>query len=35
MFSQEFLTNLFPPERTNDFFEALFGDPEDGAYDIK
>ena len=35
MFSQEFLTNLFPPERTNGFFEALFGDPEDGAYDIK
>ncbi len=35
MFSQEFLTNLFPPERTNDFFEALFGAPEDGAYDIK
>ena len=35
MFDQEFLTDLFPPERTNEFFEALFGDAEDGAYDIK
>ncbi len=35
MFSQEFLTSLFPPERTNEFFEALFGDANDGAYDIK
>lgn len=35
MFDQEFLTQLFPPERTNEFFEALFGDAEEGAYDIK
>ncbi len=35
MFNQEFLNLLFPPERTNEFFDALFGDPEEGAYDIK
>ena len=28
------LTRLFPPERTNEFFDALFGDPDEGAYDI-
>lgn len=35
MFNEEFLTELFPPERTDEFFEALFGDAEDGAYNIK
>ncbi len=30
-----FLDNLFPTERTNEFFEALFGDADEGAYDIK
>ena len=35
MFDQEFLTTLFPSNRTNEFFEALFGDAEEGAYDIK
>lgn len=35
LFSQEFLNELFPPERTDQFFEALFGDAEDGAYDIR
>jgi len=25
---------LFPPERTDSFFEALFGNVDDGAYDI-
>lgn len=34
MLSQEFVENLFPKERTNEFFEALFGDAQDGAYDI-
>lgn len=34
LFTQEYVTNLFPSERTNDFFEALFGDAEEGAYDI-
>jgi len=33
-FDQADLTHLFPPERTDAFFEALFGDPDEGAYDI-
>ncbi len=33
--SQEFLDVLFPASRTDEFFEALFGDVEDGAYDIR
>ena len=28
------LAELFPPARSNDFFEALFVDAEEGAYDI-
>lgn len=35
LFTDDELTRLFPPERTNDFFEALFGDAGEGAYDIK
>lgn len=35
VFSAERLTSLFPPQRTEDFFEALFGGAEDGAYDIR
>lgn len=35
IFTQKTLQQLFPKERTNDFFEALFGDAEDGAYDIE
>ncbi len=31
----ETLQNIFPPERSNDFFEALFGDAKEGAYDIE
>lgn len=34
LFTPEYLQQLFPPERTNDFFEALFGDANEGAYDI-
>ena len=34
IFTPEALLVLFPPERTNEFFEALFGDAKDGAYDI-
>ena len=34
-FSDEVLLELFPEERSNDFFEALFGDASEGAYDIK
>ncbi len=35
LFTAETLQKLFPKERTNDFFEALFGDANDGAYDIE
>ncbi len=35
LFSQEKLDALFPLERSNQFFEALFGDSEEGAYDIR
>ncbi|MCP4354454.1 MAG: pancreas/duodenum homeobox protein 1 [Proteobacteria bacterium] len=34
VFTPGVLEQLFPKERTDDFFEALFGDKEDGAYDI-
>ena len=29
-----FLDSVFPPERTEAFFDALFGGAEEGAYDI-
>lgn len=35
IFSDEVLKELFGPERADDFFEALFGDAGEGAYDIK
>ena len=35
LFTDEVLAELFPVERSNDFFEALFGDASEGAYDIK
>jgi hypothetical protein len=34
LFTDNFLKELFPVERANDFFEALYGDVEEGAYDI-
>ncbi len=34
LFDDQVLADLFPPERSNDFFEALFGDADEGAYDI-
>jgi len=34
LFTPEFLQKLFPENRANDFFEALFGDADEGAYDI-
>lgn len=34
LFTDETLKQLFPEDRTNDFFEALFGDADEGAYDI-
>ncbi len=33
--NQSWLDTLFPASRTNDFFEALFGGAEEGAYDIR
>jgi len=33
--TKEKLAEIFPPERTNDFFDALFGDANEGAYDIE
>ncbi|MBR3664485.1 MAG: hypothetical protein IKN64_07500 [Desulfovibrio sp.] len=32
---QQWLDTVFPPERTEAFFEALFGGAEEGAYDIR
>ncbi|WP_245590173.1 pancreas/duodenum homeobox protein 1 [Desulfobulbus elongatus] len=34
IFTDEVLRSLFPPERTDAFFDALFGDAAEGAYDI-
>ncbi|MCI5150718.1 MAG: pancreas/duodenum homeobox protein 1 [Candidatus Electrothrix sp. MAN1_4] len=34
VFTDEVLQELFPAQRANDFFEALFGDASEGAYDI-
>lgn len=35
IFNEDMLTELFPPERADQFFDALFGDPAEGAYDIR
>ncbi|OIQ52086.1 hypothetical protein BerOc1_00558 [Pseudodesulfovibrio hydrargyri] len=34
IFTEDALQTIFPPERTEAFFEALFGDAEEGSYDI-
>lgn len=34
IFTAETLSKLFPSSRANDFFEALYGDVEEGVYDI-
>ncbi|MCI5224167.1 MAG: pancreas/duodenum homeobox protein 1 [Candidatus Electrothrix sp. AR4] len=34
VFTEDVLKELFPTQRANDFFEALFGDANEGAYDI-
>lgn len=34
LFTPEYLRELFPEARADDFFEALFGDADEGAYDI-
>ena len=35
IFTAEVLERLFPKNRSNDFFEALFGDAAEGAFDIR
>ena len=34
IFTDNLLKDLFPKEKANDFFDALYGDIEEGAYDI-
>lgn len=34
IFTDEKMQAIFPAERADDFFEALFGDAEEGSYDI-
>ena len=34
LFTPELLLELFPADRSNRFFEALYGDIDEGAYDI-
>ena len=34
LFTRNLLDTLMPPERTDQFFEALFGDASEGTYDI-
>lgn len=35
LFTRDTLRHLFPKERADDFFDALFGDAGEGAYDIE
>jgi len=35
IFSEKNMKRLFPEQKTNQFFEALLGDPNEGAYDIE
>jgi hypothetical protein len=35
IFTVEKMQDIFPAERTDVFFEALFGDAEEGSYDIQ
>jgi hypothetical protein len=34
LFTPEYLQQIFPENRANDFFDALLGDADEGAYDI-
>ena len=34
LFTEKVLKQLFPAERADAFFEALYGDASEGAYDI-
>lgn len=35
LFTSEVLLEIFPKARTDEFFEALFGDASEGSYDIE
>jgi hypothetical protein len=35
LFTEDALLEMFPKERSNEFFDALFGDASEGAYDIE
>ena len=35
IFTEDVLVNLLPPQLSDDFFEAIYGDTEEGAYTIK
>lgn len=35
IFTEDVLESIFPADRSNEFFEALFGDPSEGSYDIR
>ena len=35
IFTQETLNTLFPADLSDQFFDALYGDAEEGAYDIR
>lgn len=35
LLTTEVLQDMFPRERANDFFDALFGDADEGAFDIQ
>ena len=35
LFTPDVLLQMFPKERSNEFFDALFGDADEGAYDIE
>lgn len=34
-FTPAYLDEIFPPEKSNAFFEAMYGDASEGAYDIR
>lgn len=35
IFSEKTMAEIFPQDRADDFFDALLGDPAEGAYDIR
>ena len=35
VFTQDYLDTLLPVETSDHFFDALYGDPSEGAYDIR